>query len=170
MRMKWLLIGAVLAAAIVAIGVGACGDDEGDGDGGATEAPRATTRATTPATRAAGTDGPAALLVAIVAGVEDDKIVGTVVIGEGGDGVEVVVDLIGLPEGAHANHLHHGTCEDQGEVHVTLTELDADADGFASGETTFDDPSLEHFATGHYYAVHDDAGAVIGCGNIEPSG
>jgi hypothetical protein len=172
MRRKWFLIGAMLAIAMLAPGAAGCGDDD-EGEGGNGEATTPAAGATTPATRAttpAAGDGAATEYAAIIAGVDDDTIGGAVVIAEGGDGVEVIVDVLGLPEGSHANHLHHGTCEEQGEVHVTLTELEPDADGIATAETTFDDPPLEHFATGHYYAVHSGAGAVIGCGNVVESG
>ncbi len=83
--------------------------------------------------------------------------------------------MAGLPEGPHANHLHHGTCDAQGEVHVTLTELQASADGYATATTSGfpsdpEDPGLDHFAAGHYAAVHeagnDTVGAVISCGDV----
>jgi hypothetical protein len=170
MQRKRLLLGTTLAIAMVALGAAGCGgddEDEGEGDG-ATGTPLGTTPATRANTPAAG-GGASTEYAAIIAGVDDDTIGGAAVIAEGGDGVEVVVDVLGLPEGSHANHLHHGTCEEQGEVHVTLTELEPDADGIATAETTFDDPPLEHFATGHYYAVHSGAGAVIGCGKVVPS-
>jgi hypothetical protein len=77
------------------------------------------------------------------------------------------VSLEGLPEGAHANHIHHGSCAAQGEVHVPLTQLTAET---PTGTTEVPDLPLDHFATGHYYAVHtggDDApGEVIACGDV----
>ena len=74
-------------------------------------------------------------------------------------------------KGPHANHLHHGTCDEQGEVHVTLGELEASADGDATATTIGfpsdpEDPGLDHFATGHYVAAHDADGAVISCGDV----
>jgi Cu/Zn superoxide dismutase len=95
---------------------------------------------------------------------------GTVILAQGGDGTQVDASLSGLPAGPHANHLHHGSCDAQGEVHVPLAELGAGDDGTAEGTTSFDDPPLDHFGTGHYYAVHeagdDTVGAVIGCGDV----
>jgi len=99
---------------------------------------------------------------------------GTAVLTETADGTtEVEVEMTGLPEGAHANHLHHGTCppDTQGEIHVTLEVLEAGADGTASATTTDfqetdPDPEFSHFAQGHYVAVHAGGGEVIGCGDV----
>ena len=69
-------------------------------------------------------------------------------------------------DGTHANHLHHGACDAQGEVHVTLEELQA---GNGTATTTFEDPELAHFETGHYVAVHEAGGApgaVVSCGDV----
>ena len=71
----------------------------------------------------------------------------------------------------HANHVHHGSCANQGEVHVPLTDLDADAAGAAQMETVWADNDLDHFRAGHYVAIHvsstaDGVGAVIACGDV----
>ena len=158
-----LLLVAVLTAALAA-GAVACGDDEGDGGAGTTT--------TAPTSDDEPTDGAGGGFSAIIEGEEDEDegITGTVTISAGGDGVEVVAELEGMPPGAHANHLHHGSCDVQGEVHVTLEEMEIDADGSGEATSTFDDPPLEHFAEGHYYAVHEgtgaDTGRAIGCGDI----
>ncbi len=149
MRKNWLLIGIGLVVAVLAVAAVACDDDDDD-DGG-------------------GGDG-AATLSATLSEVEGNGVTGSATLTEVDDGTtQVVVEMAGI-DGTHANHLHHGTCDAQGEVHVTLTELQADADGDATATTTFDDPELSHFETGHYVAVHEAGGApgaVIGCGNVE---
>ncbi len=96
---------------------------------------------------------------------------GTATITEDGDGVKIVVEVEGLPGGMHANHVHHGSCTDQGAVHVPLTELDADAGGDAKATTNWADNDIDHFEVGHYVAAHemstaDGVGAVMLCGNV----
>ncbi len=151
MRKSWLLIGIGLLVAMLAVAAVACGDDDDD-DGG-------------------GGDG-AATLSAILAEIEGNGVTGTATLTETDVGyTQVEVTMAGLPEGPHANHLHHGTCDAQGEVHVTLTEVQASADGDATATTTDfpeedPDPAFSHFETGHYVAVHADDGAVIGCGDV----
>ena len=149
----------------------ACGDDDDDDDAAATAT--ATTEATATATEATATEvatAPSEPLRAAVSGVESSGVSGRVTLAAGGDGTQVDVSLSGLPARAHANHLHHGSCDEQGEVHVPLAELEAGDDGSGKGTTTFDDPALDHFAAGHYHAVHeagdDTVGAVIACGDV----
>ncbi len=155
MRTKWLLIGFGLLVGVVAIAAVACDDDdENGGDGGA-----------------------AGELTATLSEMDGSGVTGTAILTEDDDGTaRVVVSMEGLPEGPHANHIHHVSCEAQGEVHLTLEELQAGADGDAEATTTDfpeEDPdrALNYFATGHYIAVHvggnDTVGAVISCGNIE---
>ena len=154
MRTKWLLIGIGLLVSVVAIAAIACDDDENGGDGGG-----------------------ARELTATLSEIAGSGVTGTAILTEDDDGTaRVVVSMEGLPEGPHANHIHHVTCDAQGEVHLTLEELQAGADGVAEATTTDfpeEDPDreLNYFAVGHYIAVHvggnDTVGAVISCGNIE---
>ena len=143
----------------------ACSDDDDD-DASATATATETGIATETATATEPAAAASEPLRAAVLAIEDSGVSGRVTLAAGGDGTQVEVSLSGLPVGAHANHLHHGSCAAQGEVHVPLTELDASDEGTAAGSTTFDDPALDHFAAGHYYAVHDADGAVIGCGDV----
>ena len=146
MRKNWLLIGIALLAGALAIAAVACSDDDDDDDAGDT-----------------------ATLTATLAEVEGNGVTGTAALTEADDGATVVVEMGGL-DGTHANHLHHGSCDAQGEVHVTLEELQAGADGNATATTTFEEPELAHFEAGHYVAVHEAGGApgpVISCGNVE---
>ena len=151
MRTKWLLIGIGLLVSVVAIATIACDDDDENG----------------------GDGGGARELTATLSEMEGSGVTGTAILTEDFDGTtRVVVSMEGLSEGPHANHIHHVSCDAQGEVHLTLVELQAGADGGAEATTTDfpeEDPDreLDYFTTGHYIAVHDTAGAVISCGNIE---
>ncbi len=54
---------------------------------------------------------------------------------------------------------------------MPLTELDADSDGDAEAETDWEDNDIDHFAAGHYVAIHelssdDGVGPVIVCGDV----
>ena len=148
-------LGLLLAIAMTMLFIAAaCGDDDDDGDG----------------------DG-AGELTATLSEIDGSGVTGTAILTEDDDGTtRVVLSMEGLPEGPHANHIHHVTCDAQGEVHLTLEELQAGADGVAEGTTTDfpeEDPdrALAYFEVGHYIAVHvggnDTVGAVISCGNIE---
>jgi Cu/Zn superoxide dismutase len=155
MRTKWLLIGIGLLVGVIAIAAVACDDDDENG----------------------GDGGGAGELTVMLSEMEGSGVTGTATLTETDDGTtRVVVSMEGLPEGPHANHIHHGTCDSQGEVHVTLEELQAGADGDAAATTTDfaeedPDPEFNHFAADHYVAVHvggnDTVGAVISCGNVE---
>ena len=149
MRRNWLLIGVGLLVGVLAIAAVACADDDDDGgDGG----------------------DAATTLTASLADVEGNDVTGTATLTEADDGTtEVVVEMAGL-DGTHANHLHHGDCDAQGEVHVTLDDLEAGADGDVTVTTTFEEPELAHFEAGHYVAVHEAGGMpgpVISCGDVE---
>ena len=147
MRRNWFLLGIALLVAVLAIGAIACDDD--DDDGGALS------------------------LIAVLTEMGDSSATGVATITEK-DGV-VKIELItqGLTEGPHANHVHHGSCADLGEVHVPLEELQADAEGKADGATDVTDIPIDHFETGHYVAIHvagnDTVGDVISCGDVVES-
>ena len=107
------------------------------------------------------------LLVASLTGPEAS---GEAEISANGEGILVSLAMQGLTEGAHANHLHHGTCAEQGEIHITLDDIVADAAGDGLQTTANDEESLDHFATGHYLAVHaedsETIGDVVSCGDV----
>ena len=88
-----------------------------------------------------------------------------------GDGTEIEIQADDIPPGLHANHVHHGSCANEGEIHVPLRDLVADSDGDAEAETEWNDNDLGHFATGHYVDIHvrstaDGVGDVIVCGDV----
>jgi len=192
-RLRRTLVAGMVLVAATSLFAAACAEDEPDEDGGtdatttatematgtatematstatematSTATEMATSTATEMATEAAGDE---TVLQAEVAGVDSD-VAGTVDITVTDGSAEVVVNLTNVPEGAHANHIHVGSCDEQGDVVFPLTELEAGADGTATGETTID-VTADELLEGHYYAVHeagdDTVGAVIGCGDI----
>ena len=158
MRRSWLLIGIALLAAVFAIGAVACGDDDDNGDTGDADA-----------TEVQDVIDEVLQLVATVEEVEGSGVSGAVDISVNGEGILASVVLAGLPEGERANHLHHGDAcppDPGGDIHITLDNVVADDAGDGSQTTSNDEEPLVHFEAGHYYAVHDEAGAVIGCGTV----
>ena len=184
-RLRRTLITGMVLVAATSLFAAACAEDEPDeGDGGTdatttstsvTGGSTATSEATMAPTSSATEDATATevaggetVLMAEVEGVDSD-VAGTVEITVSDGSAEVAVNLTDLPEGAHANHIHVGSCDEQGDVVFPLTELEAGADGTATGETTID-ATADELLEGHYYAVHEagdgTVGAVIGCGDI----
>ena len=168
---RTLITGMVLVAA-TSLFAAACAEDEPEEDDTTTTSTAAAGTSTTAAGAAtematATEEAEGTTVMAEVEGVDSD-VAGTVEITITDNVAEVVVNLTGLPEGAHANHIHVGSCDEQGDVVHPLTELEAGADGTAAGETTLD-VTAEELLEGHYYAVHegddDTVGAVIGCGD-----
>ena len=169
-RWSALLVGAVAMFALV--GAAACGDDDDDDDD-------ATLVATEVAVDVdADADGEAvelADLTATLTEMDGSGASGSATLGHDDDGLVMIdVTVADHPggEGSFANHVHHGSCAELGEVHVPLSNLETDADGNADGSTTlaadgdFGELALDHFAAGHYVAVHDGGGAVITCGDV----
>ena len=110
-------------------------------------------------------------LTATLRGVDGVTASGTASLQAKGDGIEIEVEVDGIPPGLHANHVHHGSCANEGEIHVPLRDLVADSDGDAEAETEWNANDIDHFATGHYVAIHerstaDGVGAVIVCGDV----
>lgn len=177
MRKIWLLLGVALLGAAVAVGAIACGDDNKDNknEPTATEQMVETPVATQPASE---TPAPGAEIAPITMNaVDGSEVTGSATMTEtatGGTQVEVTIDAY-LEEGSHQSHLHHGTCATQpGEIHTTLTSVEAGADGSGSASTTIevaDDPANPPFshwlAREHYLAVHALDGTLVSCGDVE---
>ncbi len=156
MRSKWLLAGIGLPIAVLAIGAIACGDDDDDIshddiddliDDIADDLGVLFLSANLTEEDGSGASGDADLSV-------------------NGEGILVSLDMQGLTEGAHANHLHHGSCADMGEVHITLDDIVADSDGAGMQTTANDEQPLSHFEAGHYLAIHAEDGTVVSCGDV----
>ncbi len=150
MRSKWLLAGIGLLIAVLAIGAIACGDDEKTADEIVDELDDLgvlSLHATLTEVDGSGASGEADLSV-------------------NGEGIFVSLEMQGLTEGAHANHLHDGSCDEMGNVHIPLDNIVADSAGDGSQSTGNNELPLSHFETGHYLAVHADDGAVVACGDV----
>ena len=175
MRRNWLLLGIALLVALLTIGAVACSDDDDDDNGNGVE-PEATVVIGEPEATDEVTDGDGdgdggevLLLVATILEVDGSGVSGEVQISPDVDGILVDVVVAGLAEGAHQNHLHHSEAcppDPGGDIHIALTDVEADANGDGIQTTSDDTAAIDHYATGHYYAVHADDGAVIGCGTV----
>ena len=156
MKTKWLLIGVALITAVLALGAIACGDDDEDALEDILEELE---------------DELADLgVLQLVASLTGPEASGEADISLNGEGILVTLIMEGLTEGAHANHLHHGTCDDQGEIHIFLDDVVADDSGDGSQTTSNDEQPIDHFESGHYLAVHvedsETIGEVISCGDV----
>ena len=107
-------------------------------------------------------------LTAALAAMDDSGVSGVATLSSEGNGTRIRVAVIGLTEGDHANHVHHGSCAEQGDIHVPLSDLSAGADGDAEGATVWADNGIDHFASNHYVAAHELVTfAVIACGDVQ---
>ena len=177
MKKLWILAVAGLLTAVFALGAVACSDD--DDDDGAADEPTATeVMSETPAATTAGTAEPGAEIAPItMEAIGDTGASGSATITQnaaGGTDVEVTIDS-GLEEGSHQSHIHHGTCATEpGEIHVNLTNVEADASGAGTATTTDPQPAdgsaapaYDHYlAREHYVAVHALDGTLVSCGDV----
>ena len=155
MRSKWLLAGIGLLIAVLAIGAIACDDDDDIIDDVIDDI--------------IDDDG-VLFLTATLTEMDGSGASGAADLSVNGEGILVSLVMEGLTEGAHANHLHHGSCSEQGEIHITLDDIVADDTGAGIQTTGDDELPLSHFETGHYLAVHvedsETIGAVVACGDV----
>ncbi|MCH7699078.1 MAG: hypothetical protein IH865_09110 [Chloroflexi bacterium] len=159
MKTKWLLIGVALITAVLALGAIACGDDDDDDDGNGDIIDDVIDDVIDDD-----------MILQLVASLTGPEASGEAEISPNGEGILVTLIMEGLTEGAHANHLHHGTCDDQGEIHIFLDDIVADDSGDGSQTTSNDEQPISHFESGHYLAVHvedsETIGEVISCGDV----
>lgn len=156
MRKNLLLIGMGLLLAVLTTAAVACGDDDDNGDvadGGDGNG-----------------DGTVLRLSVVLSEVDGSDVIGTADLSVNGEGILVSVDMEELPEGAHANHLHTGSCDAPGGIVVTLDQIVAGTDGVGRQTTGNNEYPLSQYETGHLFAVHagetDDPGAIISCGEV----
>lgn len=142
MRSRWLLAGIGLLIAVLAIGAIACGDDDDADDVGVL------------------------LLTASLTEMDSSGASGEADLSINGEGILVSLVMEGLTEGAHANHIHDGSCDNLGAVDIPLDDIVADSAGVGTQTTGNADQPLSHFETGHLVAVHADDGAIVACGDI----
>ena len=153
MRSKWLLAGIGLLIAVLAIGAIACGDDD-DTDDIIDDIVDDTD------------DLGVIRLSASLTEVDGSGASGEADLSINGEGILVQLDMEGLTEGAHANHIHDGSCDNLGAVDIPLDDIVADSAGVGTQTTGNADQPLSHFETGHLVAVHADDGAIVACGDI----
>ncbi len=160
MKTKWLLIGVALLTAVLAIGAIACSDDDDDDDTNGD-----TNGDVIDDDIDIGDDLGIFQLTASLTGLEAS---GEADISLNGEGILVQIDMTGLTEGEHANHLHHGDCtaDPPGEVHIALDNIVADENGDGSQTTSNNEEAIDHYAEGHYLAVHGEDGAIVSCGDV----
>jgi hypothetical protein len=174
MKKYWLLLAAGLLTAAFAVGVVACDDDEDDGSSGDTTAtePADGDEATEPA----DDDEPTATAenldldevevpLEAVGAATATGAANLLANDAGGTDVAVTVSA-GLEPGSHLSHIHTGTCAAQGGVEYPLTNVEADAQGAGTADTTLDVALADLQDGAHYVQVHDLAGAPVICGDI----
>ena len=154
MRRKWLLAGLGLLIAVLAIGAIACDDDDDTDD------------IIDDLVDDIIDDDGVLLLTASLTEEDGSGASGEADLSVDGEGILVSLVMQGLTEGAHANHLHHGSCAAQGEIHITLDDIVADDAGDGIRTTANDEQPLSHFETDHYLAVHAEDGTVVACGDV----
>ncbi len=158
MRSKWLLGAIGLLIAVLAIGAIACGDDE------------KTAEEIVDEILGELDDLGVLFLTASLTEVDGSGASGEANLSVNGEGIRVSLVMEGLSEGAHANHLHEGSCDELGEIHITLDDIVADSAGDGIQTTGNDESPLSHFETGHYLAVHaedsETIGAIVTCGDV----
>ena len=160
MRRSWLLIGIALLAAVFAIGAVACGDDDDNGSDALEDA-----------IDDALDDLPDDIVLLLVASLTEEG--GSGASGEasltpnGETAMLVNIDMTGLSEGTHPQHIHVGSCADKGDIVIPLTNIVADETGVGS-QIDPPDGTLEDIAEGHHYDVHESDSdlTVVACGDI----
>ena len=90
--------------------------------------------------------------VAILKPFEGQTALGFATLKDAGSGKTTVsLTMYGLnPKATHVNHIHKGSCANQGGVEFTLTELKADSRGMATAVTTVD-KSVADLVNGDFY-------------------
>lgn len=154
MRSKWLLGAIGLLIAVLAIGAIACGDDE------------KTAEEIVDEILGELDDLGVLFLNASLTEVDGSGASGEANLSLNGEGILVSLVMEGLSEGAHPNHLHDGSCDELGEIHIALDNIVADDAGDGIQTTGSDEEPLSHFETGHALAVHAEDGAIVACGDV----
>lgn len=101
-------------------------------------------------------------------------VTGSAVLTPQGSQTQVVVTIQGAPpNGTHVNHIHNGTCAQQGGIAFPLADLKVDANGRATATSTVN-ATLASLQGGANY-VNAHAGAAlpspgISCGDIPRAG
>lgn len=162
---KWWLL------ACVPLALAACGandtdaeeDDPTDGAAAATVPPPAGTDT------GAAASGMAPMMVPLRP-VGNSGVNGQVTVTDGGTQTQLALTLTGLqPNGAHAGHVHQGTCDSLGSAVAPLPVVTADASGTGSATETVAIPTATLMDGRHVVAYHEaggSPGAPVVCGAV----
>jgi hypothetical protein len=79
--------------------------------------------------------------------------------------LSVTVDASGLTPGAHAAHIHSGSCQQQGSVVYALADFTASSQGAIAHETrTVTGVNVMKFGHGWYFNLHQGSASTITAG------
>ena len=159
----------LLGLAILPLSLAACGADEGE--------PGADQTAATPDSALQTLDsiepdtaGVAMSTQVAMSPLGSAAASGSALITATGSTTEVTVQLTGLPEGAHAGHIHQGTCEAPGSPVAPLQEVTAGQDGAGTITSIAEVDPMSVMDGNHIVAYHErgapNPGAPIVCGQI----
>ncbi len=96
----------------------------------------------------------------------DAQVGGDVTFTRQGDSLAVAVSARNVPSaGAHASHIHEGTCSQPGGVVVPLNDVQAGDGGMGQATTTVGAAQLQA-GSSYLVMVHGAEGAPIGCANV----
>lgn len=160
----------ICGLAILPLALASCGADEGE-----PEAVLEDTAAAAPAPDSAVAPAPVAgnMTHVTMAPLGGSTAGGMAMVSSTGAAVDVNVQLTGLPEGAHAGHIHEGTCAAPGAPVAPLQEVTAGADGTGMITSTVEIDAATVTDGNHLIAYHErgapDPGSPIVCGEI-PAG
>jgi hypothetical protein len=88
----------------------------------------------------------------------------------GSQRLTVVVNAFGLKPGAHAAHIHIGSCESQGAVKYMLPDLIADANGEILNQVRTVDGVTSAPGQGLYLNIHEgDSNSILANGSPTPA-
>lgn len=148
------LDGRILAPALLALAIAACGDAPPPPD------------AEAPEVGAPAAEEPAPPTIPLTAS-NDSGVSGEATAMHLHDIVVVVVELEGISDaGEYAAHIHSGSCEEGGPVSAALNPVVGLADGTGASNTTLDVTEVEQDQP-LFIQVHGAGGSPIACGNIE---
>lgn len=154
------------AIAILPLGLAACGGDDAELEEGVVLTDTAVAPVTAPAADAAAS---AMATQVTMSPVGSATTTGTAMVTAAGSSTEVTVQLTGLSEGAHAGHIHQGTCDAPGSPVAPLQDATAGADQSATVTSTAEVDPMSVMDGNHIIMYHESSsppGAPVVCGQI----
>lgn len=176
MHARWLLVGTIVLASVLAGAAIACGD--GEEEAPPTPSPTAalptlepspTPEAATTPTEGATPGVSGETLKLTLAEVAASGVTGSATLTPADGTTEVSVSVEGLPgEGPYLLHIHQGTCQQQGPFVQALEDLAPDAAGSAESTSSVN-RSLDTLTSDAHYLVVFDQNTPLACADIEVS-